>query len=73
MTGSDLNSSAKPWDTQFRTSKVVYAEFHEQVYIYIYTNKYLVLYRHESTFCPFLVFSHFSKFSSLTYLDHAYL
>ncbi len=31
MTGCDLNSSAKPWWVQERTSKVVYAEFHEQV------------------------------------------
>ena len=31
MTGSDLNSSSKPWEVQFRTSKIVYAEFHEQV------------------------------------------
>ena len=31
MTGSDLNSSSKPWKTQFNTSKLVYAEFHEQV------------------------------------------
>ena len=32
MTGSDLNSSSKPWQTQFNTSKLVYAEFHEQVF-----------------------------------------
>ena len=31
MTGSDLNSSSKPWDVQFNTSKVVYEEFYEQV------------------------------------------
>ena len=30
MTGSDLNSSSKPWLTQFNTSKLVYTEFHEQ-------------------------------------------
>ena len=30
MTGSDLNSSSKPWLTQFSTSKLVYTEFHEQ-------------------------------------------
>ena len=30
MTGSDLNSSSKPWLTQFTTSKLVYTEFHEQ-------------------------------------------
>ena len=30
MTGSDLNSSSKPWTVQFRTAKIVYAEFHEQ-------------------------------------------
>ena len=30
MTGSDLNSSSKPWMTQFNTSKLVYTEFHEQ-------------------------------------------
>ena len=30
MTGSDLNSSSKPWETQLRTSKLVYEEFHEQ-------------------------------------------
>ena len=31
MTGSDLNSSSKPWQTQYSTSQLVYAEFHEQV------------------------------------------
>ena len=31
MTGSDLNSSSKPWPIQHRTSKVVYEEFHDQV------------------------------------------
>ena len=31
MTGSDLNSSAKPWFVQQNTSKVVYQEFHDQV------------------------------------------
>jgi len=31
MTGSDLNSSAKPWSIQERTTQVVYQEFHEQV------------------------------------------
>ena len=31
MTGSDLNSSSKPWPIQHRTSKVVYQEFHDQV------------------------------------------
>jgi hypothetical protein len=31
LTGSDLNSSAKPWDIQFNVSKNVYAEFHDQV------------------------------------------
>ena len=31
MTGSDLNSSSKPWQTQLNTSRLVYAEFHEQV------------------------------------------
>ena len=31
MTGSDLNSSSKPWDIQVRTTKVVYEEFYEQV------------------------------------------
>ena len=30
MTGSDLNSSSKPWAVQRKTSDVVYAEFHEQ-------------------------------------------
>ena len=30
ISGSDLNSSSKPWETQFKTSKLVYAEFHEQ-------------------------------------------
>ena len=33
MTGSDLNSSSKPWDIQVRTTKVVYEEFYEQVMI----------------------------------------
>ena len=31
MTGSDLNSSSKPWKVQQKTSVVVYKEFHEQV------------------------------------------
>ena len=31
MTGSDLNSSSKPWNVQYRTAEIVYAEFHEQV------------------------------------------
>ena len=31
MTGSDLNSSAKPWYIQEKTSSVVYQEFHDQV------------------------------------------
>lgn len=31
MTGSDLNSSSKPWPVQKKTSDIVYAEFHEQV------------------------------------------
>ena len=31
MTGSDLNSSSKPWTVQKKTSDIVYAEFHEQV------------------------------------------
>ena len=31
MTGSDLNSSSKPWQTQLNTSRLVYDEFHEQV------------------------------------------
>ena len=30
MTGSDLNSSSKPWTIQQRVSEIVYAEFHEQ-------------------------------------------
>ena len=30
MTGSDLNSSSKPWVVQRRVSDIVYAEFHEQ-------------------------------------------
>ena len=33
MTGSDLNSSSKPWTVQKKTSDIVYAEFHEQVNI----------------------------------------
>ena len=33
MTGSDLNSSSKPWFIQERTSSVVYQEFHDQVMI----------------------------------------
>ena len=31
MTGSDLSSSSKPWKAQYKTSFVVYEEFHEQV------------------------------------------
>jgi hypothetical protein len=31
LTGSDLNSSAKPWDIQYQVSEKVYAEFHDQV------------------------------------------
>ena len=31
LTGSDLNSSSKPWDVQENTTQVVYDEFHEQV------------------------------------------
>ena len=31
LTGSDLNSSAKPWGIQEKTTQVVYQEFHEQV------------------------------------------
>ena len=31
MTGSDLNSSSKPWYIQEKTSSVVYQEFHDQV------------------------------------------
>ena len=34
MTGSDLNSSSKPWEIQVRTTKVVYEEFYEQVIVY---------------------------------------
>ena len=33
MTGSDLNSSSKPWEIQVKTTKVVYEEFYEQVII----------------------------------------
>ena len=31
MTGADLNSSAKPWEIQEKTTKVVYEEFYDQV------------------------------------------
>lgn len=31
MTGSDLNSSSKPWTVQRKTADIVYLEFHEQV------------------------------------------
>ena len=31
LTGSDLNSSSKPWDIQVKTTQVVYEEFHDQV------------------------------------------
>lgn len=31
LTGSDLNSAAKPWAIQYRTAQIVYSEFHEQV------------------------------------------
>ncbi len=31
MTGSDLVSSAKPWDAQVSTATVIYDEFYEQV------------------------------------------
>jgi len=31
MTGSDLCSAAKPWDSQVQTASVIYEEFYEQV------------------------------------------
>ena len=33
MTGCDLSSSSKPWGVQEKTTKVVYQEFHEQVFM----------------------------------------
>lgn len=30
MTGSDLSASAKPWEIQVETVKVIFAEFYEQ-------------------------------------------
>ena len=41
MTGSDLNSSSKPWDVQWRTAQIVYAEFHEQVEYFLCIMKYV--------------------------------
>ena len=40
LTGSDLNSSSKPWNVQVKTTQVVYEEFHDQV------NKYLKEFTH---------------------------
>jgi hypothetical protein len=31
MTACDLSASAKPWDVQVRTVKVIFEEFYEQV------------------------------------------
>ena len=31
MTGSDLCSSSKSWDAQYRTTEIIYEEFYEQV------------------------------------------
>ena len=36
MTGCDLSSSSKPWGVQEKTTKVVYQEFHEQVFMQIF-------------------------------------
>ena len=35
LTGSDLNSSSKPWNVQVKTTQVVYEEFHDQVKIWV--------------------------------------
>ena len=32
MTGSDLCSSQKPWESQEATAQVIYDEFYEQVF-----------------------------------------
>ena len=37
MTGSDLCSSQKPWESQIATSNVIYGEFYEQVFAIYYT------------------------------------
>ena len=40
MTGSDLCSSQKPWESQMATTNVIYGEFYEQVLsIYYAFNK----------------------------------
>ena len=36
MTGCDLSSSSKPWGVQEKTTKVVYQEFHEQVFMKLF-------------------------------------
>jgi hypothetical protein len=33
MTACDLSASAKPWDVQVKTVKVIFEEFYEQVRI----------------------------------------
>jgi len=41
MTACDLSASAKPWDVQVKTVKVIFEEFYEQVrtiFIQIYFN-----------------------------------
>ena len=52
LTGSDLNSSSKPWHIQRKTSDVVYAEFHEQVCRIWWTPQY---------FCQSIYFRNIQK------------
>jgi hypothetical protein len=43
MTACDLSASAKPWDIQVKTVKVIFEEFYEQVrtiFIQLYFNHY---------------------------------
>ena len=58
LTGSDLNSSSKPWDIQVKTTQVVYEEFHDQVNnnysIYTaYVHSLYIKYPFEFEFCYF--------------------
>lgn len=43
MTACDLSASAKPWDVQVKTVKVIFEEFYEQVrtiFIQLYFNRH---------------------------------
>ena len=41
MTGSDLNSSSKSWDSQEATTSIIYQEFYEQVHFCVTYNESL--------------------------------